>query len=166
MGAAIGFLVRPSNPAYEFDKKEIEAAAVRLGIRLDILTVANEEDFEGAFAAASRAGVSAIMVHTDPFFNSNREKLVGLAARHALPTLYELREFVVAGGLMSYGTSITAAYQQAGTYAGRILKGEKPADLPVIQSSRFEMAINLKTAKALGLTIPQNVLVAADEVIE
>jgi putative ABC transport system substrate-binding protein len=126
-GAVIGLLVRPSNPAYEFDKKDIAAAAERLGQKLLMLTVDSDRDFETAFATARQARVGAVMVHTGPFFNSHRERLVALAARHALPTLYELREFVAAGGLISYGTSITSAYRQAGTYAGRIIKGQRAA---------------------------------------
>ena len=165
-GAAIGLLARPRNLTYATDKREIEAGAATLGQKLLILEVASERDFEPAFATAARERAGALLVHTDPFFNSHRDALVALAARHAVPTIYEVREFVAAGGLISYGTSITSAYRQAGVYAGRILKGEKPADLPVVQSTRFELVINLRAAKALGLVIPQNLLVAADEVIE
>ena len=165
-GTTIGLLARPSNPTYATDRREIEAGAASLGRKLLILEIAGERDFESALATAARERVGALLVHTDPFFNANREALVAVAARHAVPTIYEVREYVAAGGLMSYGTSIVSAYRQAGTYAGRILKGEKPADLPVVQSTRFELVINLKAAKALGLTIPQNLLVAADEAIE
>jgi putative ABC transport system substrate-binding protein len=165
-GATIALLARLRNPTYAADKPEIEAAAAALGQRLLILEIASDGDFEAAFARAARERAGALMVHTDPFFNSHRNALVALAARHAVPAIYELREFVEAGGLISYGPSITGAYREAGVYAGRILKGEKPADLPVVQSTRFELVINLKTAKALGIVIPQNLLVAADGVIE
>jgi putative ABC transport system substrate-binding protein len=164
--ATIALLARPRNPTYTADKREIERAAASLQQKLLIIEVATPDDFEKAFATAARERVGALMVHTDPFFNSHREMLVALAARHAVPAVFELREFVTAGGLLSYGTSITDAYRQAGAYAGRVLKGEKPADLPVVQSARFELAVNLRTAKALGLVIPQNLLVAANEVIE
>jgi putative tryptophan/tyrosine transport system substrate-binding protein len=165
-GAVIGLLARPGNPTYAADKSEIEAAAASVGQGLLILEVANEADFEAAFAAAARERASALLIHTDPFFNSKRDHLVALAAQYRVPVIYELREFVIAGGLMSYGTSITDAYRQAGLYAARILKGEKPADLPVIQSTRFELVINLKTAKAIGLEVPPTLLARADEVIE
>ena len=165
-GAVIGLLARPRNPTYATDRREIEAGAATLGRKLLILDIASERDFEPAFASAARERVGALLVHTDPYYNSHRDALVALAARHAVPTVYEVREYVTAGGLISYGTSIVNAYRQAGVYAGRILKGEKPADLPVVQSTRFELVINLRIAKALGLVIPQNLLVAADEVIE
>jgi len=164
--AVIGFLGRPREPRYAADKKQIETAAAALGRKLLFLDVADEPDLELAFATAARQHVGFLIPHNDPFFNSHRSALIALAARHALPTVYEARDSVTAGGLISYGTSITDAYRKAGVYVGRILKGEKPADLPVEQSTRYELIINLKTAKALGLTIPPAVLARADEVIE
>ena len=161
-----GFMLRPSNPTSTVDTPEVEKAASALGIQLTTFKVENVQDFDTAFATAATQRVGIVLVHTDPFFNANRIKLVAAAEKHAVPAMYELREFVLEGGLASYGTNIVEAYRQLGTYAGRIVKGEKPNDLPVLQSSRFELAINLKTAKAQGIVIPQNLLVAADEVIE
>jgi putative ABC transport system substrate-binding protein len=165
-GSPIGLLIRTNNPTAASDKQEAEVAAQTLGLSLLAFDVTGEHDFDAAFAAAARQRVGALVVHSDPFFNSHRGMLVALAARYALPTIYELREFVAAGGLISYGTSITEAYRQVGRYAGRILKDEKPADLPVVQSTHFELAINLKTAKVLGLDIPPTLLALADEVVE
>jgi len=162
----IGFMGRPREPRYAADRKVIESAATALGRKILFLDVADERELESAFATAKREHIGVLIPLNDPIFNSHRSALVALAARHSLPTIYESREPVADGGLMSYGTSIRGAYRQAGVYAGRILKGEKPSDLPVVQSTRFELVINLKTAKALGLTIPQNLLVAAEEVIE
>jgi putative ABC transport system substrate-binding protein len=164
--AAIGFLGRPREPRYAADRKEIETAAASLGRKLLFLNVDGVRDFDGAFATAPRQKISMLVVHNDPLFNSHRNELIALAARYAVPTVYESREFVTAGGLISYGTSITGAYRQAGAYVGRTLKGEKAGELPVVQSTRFELVINLKTAKALGFVVPQHLLVAADEVIE
>ncbi|HTM75157.1 MAG TPA: ABC transporter substrate-binding protein [Pseudolabrys sp.] len=162
----IGFLGRPREPRYAADRKVIESAAASLGRKILFLDIADERELESAFTTAKREHVGVLIPMNDPFFNSNRIALVNLAARYSLPTIYESREPVADGGLMSYGTSIKGAYRQVGVYAGRILKGEKVTDLPVVQSTRFESVINLKTAKALGLTIPNNLLVAADEVIE
>ena len=162
----VGFMFRPSNPTSTTDTREVEKGASALGIQLTTFKVERVQDFDTAFATAATQRVGIVLVHTDPFFNGNRIKLVAAAEKHAVPAMYEVREFVVEGGLVSYGTNIVEAYRQLGTYAGRIVKGEKPSDLPVLQSSRFELAINLKTAKALGIVIPQNLLVAADEVIE
>ena len=164
--AVIGFLGRPREPRYAEDRKEIEVAAAALGRKTMFLDITSDGDFESAFATAARQHIGVLIPLNDPFFNSHRGALVTLAARDALPTVYEGREPVTAGGLISYGTSIAGAYRQAGVYIGRILKGEKPGDLPVEQSSRFELVINMKTAKALGLTIPPSVLAIADEVIE
>jgi ABC-type uncharacterized transport system substrate-binding protein len=164
--AVLGFLGRPKEPRYAADRKEIEAAAMALGRKVLFFDVADERDFELAFAAAAGQHVGVLIMHADPFFNSHRDALVALAARHAVPTVYELREFVTAGGLMSYGASITSAYRQAGAYIGRTLKGEKAGDLPVVQSTRFELVLNLKTARVIGLTVPPTLLARADEVIE
>lgn len=164
--ATIGFLGRPREPRYAADRKYIESAAAALGRKILFIDIAGERDFESAFATAAREHVGVLIPLNDPFFNSHRSALVALAASHSLPTIYESREPVADGGLMSYGTSIRGAYRQVGVYAGRILKGEKASDLPVVQSTRFELVINLKTAKTLGLSIPRDLLVAADEVIE
>jgi putative ABC transport system substrate-binding protein len=157
---------RPREPRYAADRKAIENAAATLGRKILFLDITDEREFETAFATAKREQVGALIPLNDAFFNNHRNALVALAARHSLPTIYESREPVANGGLMSYGASIRAGYRQVGVYAGRILKGEKVGDLPVVQSARFELVINLKTAKALGFTIPHNFLVAADEVIE
>jgi putative ABC transport system substrate-binding protein len=159
----IGFLGRPREPRYAADRKAVEDAAVSLGRKILFLDI---REFESAFTTAKREHVGVLIPLNDPLFNSNRIALVTLAARYSLPTIYESREPVADGGLMSYGASIRGAYRQVGVYAGRLLKGEKVSDLPVVQSARFESVINLKAAKALGLTIPNNLLVAADEVIE
>jgi putative ABC transport system substrate-binding protein len=162
----IGFVGRPREPRYAADRKVIESAAAAVGRKILFLDISDERELESAFAIANREHVGILIPLNDPFFNSHRSALVALAARHSLPTIYESREPVTDGGLMSYGTSIRGAYRQVGVYAGRILKGEKASDLPVVQSTRFELVINLKTAKTLGLSIPRDLLVAADEVIE
>jgi len=144
----------------------VQAATQAIGPQLIILDVSNERDIETAFATFVQRGVGALLVGAGAFTFSHRERIVALAAHHALPAGYGTREFADAGGLMSYAPSITDAYRQAGIYAGRILKGEKPADLPVMQSTKFEFVLNLKTAKALGLTVPLIMQMTADEVIE
>ena len=162
----IRFLVNPRNPTTQFQTADVQTAARKLGINLLILNASSERDIDAAFTAFIEQRVNGVMVGVDAVFVSRRDQLVGLAARHAIPAAYYLREFAAVDGLISYGASITDAYRLAGGYAARILKGEKPADLPIQQSVKFELTINLKTAKALALTVPPTLLAAADEVIE
>lgn len=164
--ATIGFLVNPNDPNAESDTKGVKAATDALGLKLVVAKAGAGGEIESAFSSLARQKVGALYVATDPLFGVHGAKLVTLAARHKLPAIYGLREYVTAGGLMSYGTSITDANRQLGVYTGRVLKGTKPADLPVMQSMRFELVVNRKTAKALKLTVPQSLLVQAEEVIE
>jgi putative ABC transport system substrate-binding protein len=163
---AIGVLLNPDSPESEGNRREVWAAAQAMGLQLLSSDVSSGRDIETAFAAFVDRGVDALLVGPGAFLNSHREAIVSLSARHALPAIYVLREAALGGGLMSYGPSATEAYRQAGIYAGRILKGEKPADLPVMQSTNFDLVINLNTAKALGLEISPSLLALADEVIE
>jgi putative ABC transport system substrate-binding protein len=163
---SIGFLVNPPNPNAPADTREIQEAARSLGLQVYIENASSERDIDAAFVNFGQQQVNAVMVAADAYFRSRRDQFGALAARYALPATYAVREHVVAGGLMSYGANIVDAYRQAGIYAGRILKGEKPGELPVMQSSKFELVINLKTAKTLGLDVPPTLLAITDEVIE
>src|SRR5262249_35529041 len=164
--AVIGVLANPNNPIPKPQLTELQTAVSSLGRQIHVLNVSSESDFETAFGAADQQHVDALIVAADPFFDDRRAQIVALAARHRVPVSYVRRDFVVAGGLMSYGPDAPDAFRQAGLYTGRILKGEKPSNLPVLQPTKFELVINMKTAKALGYTIPPGVLARADEVIE
>jgi putative ABC transport system substrate-binding protein len=164
--ATLALLINPKNPNADAQSDEIKKAAATFGLQLNTYNVGSVGEFEGVFAKVVQQGTDALLVSADPFFISQRDQLVSLAARHAVPAIYAVREFVQAGGLLSYGASFADGYRQAGAYAGRILKGERPADLPVIQPTAYELVINLKTAKALGLELPPTLLATADEVIE
>jgi putative tryptophan/tyrosine transport system substrate-binding protein len=162
----IAMLVHPNTPNTEAERRDVQAAAQTIGEQLIIVDASSDGDIDTAFATFVQRGAGALLTGSGPFLTSHRVRLVALAVRHALPAIYSQREYPAAGGLMSYGASVADAYRQAGTYAGRILRGEKPADLPVMRSTKFEFVINLKTAKSLGLEIPSNLLATADEVIE
>jgi len=162
----IAVLLNPSYAGFEVQSRDVQEAANALGLKIHVLHASSEQAIHAAFTTLARMRADALLVGSDPFFNGRREQLVTLAAHYAIPAIYELREFVEAGGLMSYGTSITDAYRQIGLYTARILKGEKPADLPVVQSTKFEFIINLKTAKVLGIEVPPTLSARADEVIE
>ena len=163
----IAVLMDPNRPDADTQLKSVQLAAQVVGRRLVVASAANEGDFDATFETLVQARVGALLVSASPLFTSRRDHLVALAARHAIPTIFQFREFVAAaGGLICYGASVTEAYHQAGVYAGRILRGEKPSDLPVVQPTKFELVINLKTAKALGLEVPPALLARADEVIE
>jgi putative ABC transport system substrate-binding protein len=164
--ARIAVIVNPNSPEVDSQLNDVQTGADAVGWELQILRVGSEAEFDSAFATLARSAVEALLVAADPFFNSQRERIVALAARHKIPAIYEARGYAVAGGLMSYGPNLPDAYRQVGLYTGQILKGAKPANLPVIQPTALELVINLKTAKALGLEIPPTLLARADEVIE
>ena len=164
--AVIAFMVNPTNPRAKVNTRELQAAAQAARQNILIVNVSHESEFDAAFATLTQRGAGAILVDGDILFSSQRDRLVQLAERHHLPASYQVRESAVAGGLMSYGPSLPDAHRQAGVYVGRILKGEKPSDLPVLRPTKFELVINLKTAKALGLDVPLHLQQLADEVIE
>jgi putative ABC transport system substrate-binding protein len=163
---AIGVLVNPNRPDVARQSRELEAAADKMNLKLDLQQTGTPRDIDTAFETLARQRVDALLVTADPFFNSRRAQLVTLAERYALPAIYQWREFALAGGLMSYGPSITDAYRQAGLYVGRILKGTQAAHLPVVQPTRFELVVNLKTAEALHLAVPESLRTIATETIE
>jgi putative tryptophan/tyrosine transport system substrate-binding protein len=165
-GTKIGVLVQPSAPQTDAERKELEAAAESTGQQLLVMQVNDVQEIESAITTLVERGAGALLVGSGPFFYSNRKIVIELASRHALPSSYTARQAAEDGGLISYGTDLADALRQGGNYVGRVLKGEKPADLPVMRSTKFELVLNLKTAKALGLQIPPNVLALADEVIE
>jgi len=162
----VAALVNPNTPAAETQSTDLQTAARSLGLKLNVLHASTERDFDTVFATLLQLGAGGLVVGNDTFFSTRSEQLAALAVRYAVPAGFNFREFVVAGGLMSYGGSFTDAHRLAGVYVGRILKGEKPADLPILQPTKFELAINLKTAKSLGLSVPTALLSSADEVIE
>ena len=162
----IGALMNPTRPGAESQLRDVQDAAGALGLQIVVLNASSDRDIDAAFATLVQQRVGALLVASDPFLFNRRAMIVALAARHAVPAIYQWRDFPAIGGLMSYGTSLSDAYRLVGTYVGRILKGEKIADLPVQQSTKVELVINLKTAKALGLTFPISLLGRADEVIE
>jgi len=164
--AAVALLVNATNPYTESEIREVQTRASALGLQLHVLNATNDSDLETAFMSLVERRAGGLLVGADPFFIIVRDKLVALAAGHKVPTIYGYRDFMAVGGLVSYGTDPAAAYHQIGAYTGRILKGEKPADLPVQQPSKFDLIINLKTARALGLQVPTSILLRADEVIE
>ena len=162
----IAVLFDPNFPEAVDELRAVEEAGRNIGQKIMSVKAANEQEFDIAFKSVVQAGAGALVVVGSPLFTSKAQSLIALSARHAVPTIYDLREYVTAGGLMSYSTSFTDAYRQAGKYVGRILKGEKPSDLPVIQPTKFELVVNIKTARAMKLTVPQQLVARADEVIE
>ena len=164
--ASIAVLLNPTNANFQTQLRGVQDAARDLGQQVSILSANTEREIDVAFATVAQSGDRALLVGSDPFFSSERDQVIALAARYAIPAIYEGREFATAGGLASYGTSLADAYRQAALYAGRILKGEKPADLPIVQPTKFEFVINLKTAKTLGLDVSPGLAASADEIVE
>jgi len=164
--AIVAVLLNPTNPDSDLQRRDVQAAATAIGQQLRIFNASSEGDFDAAFAALVQQRADALLVGNDVFFTNRREQIVALAASYAVPAIYAFRQFAESGGLMSYSTNLVEVYRQIGLYVGRILKGEKPADLPVVQPTKFELVINLKTAKTLGIKISDNLLSIADEVIE
>jgi putative ABC transport system substrate-binding protein len=163
---AIGVILNPRHPEGDKTVRDVTEAGRSLGQTIHVITAGSEDEIDAAFADLAKLPVGAIIVATDPFFTVRRAQILGLAARYSLPAIYDTREYATAGGLMAYGTSIPDAYRQLGIYVARILRGEKPDELPIMQPTKFELVINLKTAKSLGLVLPPTLLVSADEVIE
>jgi putative tryptophan/tyrosine transport system substrate-binding protein len=164
--ATVGFLLNPNFPPATSQLRDAQEAARSIGLQIHVWRAGTDREIDTAFESIAQEHTPALVVASDPFFITRRDKLAALAAHHAVPTMYNIREYPVAGGLMSYGINLADAYRQVGIYAGRILKGAKPADLPVVQPTKFELVINLKTARALGLKISDDLLSLADEVIE
>ncbi len=164
--ATVAALINPTNANAENQTREMQDAARSLGLEIRVQRASNEVDLDAAFASIAQAGARGICAAADPFLASQREKLVALAQKYEMPAMWEWPDFVEAGGLMSYGTSIVDAYRQIGVYTGRVLKGENPADMPVVRPVKFELAVNLKTAKALGIEVPATMLARADQVVE
>jgi putative ABC transport system substrate-binding protein len=162
----MAYLVNPSNPSAEIEANEVLDAAKAIGIALQVFKASTDDELDAAFQAMGTLRADGLAVAGESFFDSRRQKIVALAARFKIPTAYAWRENVALGGLLSYGTSLTDSYRRAGIYTGRVLKGEKPSDLPVMQPTRFELAINLKTAATLDVTVPPTLLTLADEIIE
>jgi putative ABC transport system substrate-binding protein len=162
----IGYLINPSSPATSVYTSEASAAAKALGISIRVVNASTEPELDEVFASLAKSKISGLVVPAEPFFDSQRDRMVALAARYSVPAIYGLREYAVAGGLMSYGTSLPDTYRRAAIYVGRVLNGEKPADLPVMQPTKYDLVVNVKTANALGLNIPEQLFALADEVIE
>ena len=162
----IGYLVNPLNPGAAVYESEASTAAKTLGIEVNVLHASSERDLDEVFASLPKAGIGGLAVPAEPFFDSQRDRIVALAARYAIPAIYGIREYAVAGGLMSYGASLPDSYRRAATYVGRVLKGEKAANLPVMEPTKYDLVLNMKTAKAFGLRVPEQLVATADEVIE
>jgi putative ABC transport system substrate-binding protein len=165
-GAPLGYLLDPKFDAADAQRQTVEAAGRAFGRQVRIVEASGDADLEKAFTTLAEAKVAGLAVASNPLFNNLRDHVLALTERSKLPAVYELRQLVAAGGLMSYGTNVPEVYRQIGVYAGRVLKGEKPADLPVLEPTKFDMAVNLRTAKALGIDMPTSILLRANEIIE